>query len=131
VQVMEGTDPELSRVGIGVLAALGTRHRVLPNLALLLLAAGIVDSARRQRARVAAVVVASAAFLLAWMPNFRIPPYPDLRWPLWAARLDQKLASGSREPLVIPLHPPTFVIAFDSPGSRAPDTPPTGGIGPP
>jgi hypothetical protein len=130
VQVMEGTSPELNRIGVGVLSALGTRHRVLPNLALLLVAAGIVDAAQRQRARVAATVAASAAFLFAWAPAFRIPPYPDLRWPLWAARLDQKLASGSLEPLVIPLHPPTFVIAFDSPKSRAPDASPPRGIEP-
>jgi hypothetical protein len=118
VQVIEGTVPELSRVG--VLDALGTRHRALPNLALLLLAAGVVDAAQRQQARVAAAVVTSTAFLFAWAPTFRIPPYPDLRWPVWAARLDHKLASGSHEPLVIPLHPAPFAIVFDSP--RAPDT---------
>ena len=129
VELIEGTVPELSRIGVGVLDALGTRHRVLPNLALLLLAAGVVDAAQLQHTRVAAAAVASAAFLFAWAPTFRIPPYPDLRWPLWAARLDQKLASGSREPLVIPLHPVPFVIAFDSPRSRAPDTARTRGIG--
>ena len=131
VQVIEGTSPELRRLGVGVLSDLSTRHRVLPHLALLLIAAGIVDAAQRQRVRVAATVVASAAFLFAWVPSFRISPYPDLRWPIWAARLDQKLASGSREPLVIPLHPATFFIAFDSPGPRPPDLPPPGGIGPP
>jgi hypothetical protein len=131
VQVIEGTNPELRRLGVGVLNALGTRHRVLPNLALLLVAAGIVDGAQRRRVRVAATVAASAAFLFAWVPGFRIPPYPDLRWPLWAARLDQKLVSGSREPLVIPLHPSTFFIAFDSPGPRPPDPPLPGGVGPP
>lgn len=93
--------------------ALGTRHRALPNVALLLAAAGLVDGARRQQVRAAAAAIASAALLVAWGPEFRIPPFPDLQWPVWAARLDRKLASASPEPLVIPSHPPSFEIAID------------------
>ena len=98
--------------------ALGTRHRALPNVALLLAAAGLVDGARRQRVRAATAVISSAALLVAWGPEFRIPPFPDLQWPVWAARLDRKLASASPEPLVIPSHPPSFEIAID----RVPST---------
>jgi hypothetical protein len=93
--------------------ALGTRHRALPNVALLLAAAGLVDGVRRPRVRAAIAVIVSAALLVAWGPEFRIPPFPDLQWPVWAARLDRKLASASPGPLVIPSHPPSFEIAID------------------
>jgi hypothetical protein len=119
VRLIEGTVPELR--GVDVLQAFGTRHRVLPHVALLLVAAALVDAAPRRRTRVATAVVSSAALLLAWAPQFRIPAYPDHRWPFWAAALDRKLASGSRGPLLIPLHPPPFVIAIDAPGSGAGD----------
>jgi hypothetical protein len=104
---------------------LGTRHRVLPNLGLLLAAAGMLDGATRMRTRITVLVVC-AGLLFAWTPEFRVRPFPDLQWPRWAARLDQKLSSGSPERLVIPSHPtPYFDIVFDSPTSAAPPTRPT------
>jgi hypothetical protein len=103
--------------------ALGTRHRALPNVALLLVAAGIIDGARLLRVRASAAAVTCAGLVLAWAPEFRVPPFPDLQWPVWAARLDRKLASASREPLVIPSHPPFFEIVIDVPPSRALETP--------
>jgi hypothetical protein len=109
---------------LGVFGPLGLRHRMVPSIALVLLAAGLFDGARRSPTRIAAL---AAAGLLAasWAPGFRLPPVPDLNWPLWAARLDRKLASGSREPLVIPSYPPRFFdIRFDAPASGSgPDSP--------
>ncbi len=111
VLLLKGEVPNLS---LGVLEALGSRHRFVPYVALVLVAAGIIDGAQRARIRVGATVVACAALLFAWTPGFRVPPFPDLDWPLWAARLDRKIASGSREPLVIPSHPFSFEIVIDS-----------------
>jgi len=99
---------------VATLIPLGTRHRALPNLALLLLAAGIIDGTEQRRVRVVTTVVACVGLLLAWVPGFRVPAAPDCQWPLWAARLDRKLAAGSREPLVIPSCPPFFDIAIDA-----------------
>jgi hypothetical protein len=104
--------------------ALGTRHRALPNVAMVLAAAGVIDGARRLRVRAVAAGVTCAGLLFAWTPDFRVPPFPDLQWPVWAARLDRKLAAGSREPLVIPSHPRFFDIAIDRAPSRSPGTPP-------
>src|SRR5262245_982489 len=100
--------------------ALGTRHRALPNVPMGLAAAGVIDGARRLRFRAVAIAVTCTGLLFAWTPEFRVPPFPDLQWPVWAARLDRKLAAGSREPLVIPSHPLFFEIAID----RAPSPPP-------
>lgn len=94
---------------------LGARHRALPHLAVLLAVAGVVDGARHRRTRVVAATVALAGLLVTWGPQLRVPPFPDLDWPAWAARLDAKRASGSREPLVIPSHPRFFEIRFDAP----------------
>jgi hypothetical protein len=51
---------------------------------------------------------------LAWWPTFAIAPLPDRHWPLWAARLEAKLDTGSREPLIIPMNPAVFPIRFDA-----------------
>lgn len=102
---------------------LGHRYPALPYVALLLAAAGIIDGALRTRTQVVAVAVACAG-LLAWAPDFHVLPFTDLKWPLWAARLEGKFVSGTREALVIPVYPPPFKIAFDSPtadGARADD----------
>jgi hypothetical protein len=108
--------------------SLSFRHRALPNLAVLLIVAAIVDGARRVRTRIVAASVACLGLLLAWAPQFRVPPFPDLQWPLWAARLEQKLASGSREPLIIPSYPQQgFQIVIDAGSSES--TPP-GATGP-
>jgi len=104
---------------------LSYRHRAFPNAALLLAVAAIVDGARRSRTRVVAAVVACLGLVFAWGPEFRLEPFPDLQWPLWAARLEAKLASGSREPLVIPSYPQLgFQIVIDgaSSGSGSPAT---------
>jgi hypothetical protein len=116
IAILQGAVPPLSPWAF---PALQPRHRVLPNVALLLACAGIIDGAERRRTRVAGTAVALAGLLLAWMPGFRVPPFPDLRWPQWAERLDRKLASGSREPLVIPSWPPGFQISFDADGIDA------------
>ncbi len=94
---------------------LGPRHRVLPNLALVLAAAALADGARRPRTRAVVATLALLALLGAWTPELRVEPFPNLQWPRWAARLDEKLATGSREPLVIPSHPPYFELRFDAP----------------
>ena len=127
VLLIQGAVPN---VKVGILQALAVRHRALPNFALLLAAAAIIDGAEQVRIRVAATVVACAGLLFAWTSEFRVPPFPDRHWPLWAARLDQKLASGSREPLVIPSHPVFFDIAFDSSQSPTPTARRTGDAAP-
>jgi hypothetical protein len=105
------------------LTALTARHRALPNIALLLLAAGIIDGTERVRTRVVAAG-ACAGLLFVWAYGFRIQPFPDLHWPLWASRLDEKLASGSSERLVIPSHPaPFFNIIVDASPAPTPAAP--------
>lgn len=99
------------------LAIVGVRHRALANVALLLVVAGLLDGARRARTRIAALA-AAAVVVAAWAPELRLPPSPDVRWPIWAARLEHKLASGSREPLVIPAYPPSFKIVLDGTPAR-------------
>ncbi len=117
VLLVYGTIPNLRP---STLVALGSRHRHVPEVALLLLAAGIIDGARQVGSRVAASVVACTGLLIAWAPHFRVPPPPDCHWPLWAARLDRKLTTGSRERLVIPsCSPPFFDIVVDSPPAES------------
>lgn len=118
VLLLQGVVPNVS---VSTRVVLGSRHRVVPSVALVLIAAALIDGAQRARIRVAAAA-AYVGLLVAGAPEFRIAPLPDLHWPLWAARLDKKLASGSREPLVIPSHPARlFDIAFDSSPSPTPN----------
>ena len=100
---------------IGTLHVIGPRHRAVANAGLLLLVAGLVDGARHAGTRIAAAVVAGVGLLAAWGTQLRVPAYPDLRWPLWAARLEEKLATGNREPLIIPSYPVTYEIRLDAP----------------
>jgi len=123
VALLHGETPALN-LRLGTLQIFSPRYRALPNFAMLLAVAGFLDGAQHARTRVAVVAVACTGLLLAWAPEFRIPPLPDLRWPIWAARLEHKLASGSREPLVIPSFPPTFEISLDAKGIE-PAPPPT------
>jgi hypothetical protein len=101
---------------------LSYRHRAFSNVAFLIAVAAMVDGARRVRTRIIAASVACLGLLFAWGPEFRLPPFPDLQWPLWAARLEEKLAAGSRQRFVIPSHPQQgfqIVIDWDSSGSRS------------
>jgi hypothetical protein len=91
---------------------IGWRHRALANVAILLAVAALLDGARRLRSRVAALV-ACTGLLLAWGPEFPVPAFPDLRWPMWAARIEHHLASARSGPLVVPSHPPTYEIHLD------------------
>jgi hypothetical protein len=85
---------------------------------ILLAVAAIIDGAGRVRARAIAAFVACLGLTAAWAPQFRVRPFPDMQWPLWAARLEEKLDSGSREPFVIPSHPhPHFDIYLAPPTS--------------
>jgi hypothetical protein len=112
VQLLRGE--VLPNLRLRTLQIVGPRHLALANVAILLAVAGIVDGARRIRTRIAAASVACLALLVAWAPQFRVPPFPDLHWPAWAARLEQKVESGSREPLVIPSFPPGYEIRLDA-----------------
>jgi hypothetical protein len=91
---------------------LSHRYRLLPHAALVLAVAAIIDSARHVRTRSVAIAFACAG-LLTWAPEFRIPPYLDEQWPVWAAKLEQKLASGNRDPMVIPINPRLSTMDFD------------------
>jgi hypothetical protein len=88
------------------------RYRLLPHAALVLAVAAIIDSARHVRTRAVAIAFACAG-LLAWAPEFRIPPFLDEQWPVWAAKLEKKLASGNRDPLIIPINPRPSSMDFD------------------
>jgi hypothetical protein len=67
-------------------------------------------------------LVACVGLTAAWAPQFRVRPFPDMQWPLWASRLEEKLDSGSREPFVIPSHPhPQFDIYLAPPTSTPGD----------
>jgi hypothetical protein len=108
---------------LNMLTIFFNRYRVLPDAALVLVVVGIIDGARRLRTRAAAAIVAGAV-LLAWAPELRIPPFVDYHWSLWAARIEQELASGTGKRLVIPINPKPYTIVLDPPafaGSRSGD----------
>jgi hypothetical protein len=105
---------ELPGVHVSVFAVLGPRHRALAVFAVLLLVAVVIDQARRTAVRLATAVVAGLVLALVWVGQFRVAPSRDVHWQVWAARLEQKLATGSPEPLVIPSDPPAFEIRVDT-----------------
>ncbi len=97
-----------------VLTVIGTRHRALAYVALIVIGAAVVDGITRPRLRRAVAIALAAACAFAWVPDFRVAAFPDLQWPKWAARLDAKCAAASPERLVIPSHPrPSFHIVID------------------
>jgi hypothetical protein len=109
--------------GMNASTILFSRYRVLPYFALVLAAAAIIDSARHSATRVAAALVVGCIGLFAWAPGFRIPPFTDYGWPLWADRLEHEIRDGTRDPLVIPINPEPYRIVFDP---AAPLTRPSG-----
>jgi hypothetical protein len=90
---------------------LASRYEVIPPLALVLGAAGMIDAARRRRT---GIVIVTTALAVVWAAQFRLPPFVNNDWPLWADRLERKLASGSTERLAIPINPAPWKIIFDS-----------------
>jgi hypothetical protein len=91
---------------------------VFPTALILLALTVTVDGVHRAvpRAVLAGLVVTAIAW--AWWPSIAIVPLADLQWPVWAARLETKLSTGSREPLVIPVHPFFWPLRFDAPPAR-------------
>lgn len=72
-----------------------------------------LDGLHALRVRRVATALAVGVLVLAWWPTFRIAPLQDVRWPLFAARLEQRRATGSRAPLSIPGNPTWAPIEFD------------------
>jgi hypothetical protein len=89
------------------------RYLVVPAAMLLLAVVAAIDGVPGRQTRHGLAAAATAVFLWAWTPAFRIPPYVDLDWPRWAAALDRKLAAGSPEALRIPQNPRGMWLDFD------------------
>jgi hypothetical protein len=95
------------------------RHYAVFPTALILLAITVtVDGVRGAVPRIVLPSLVVTAIAWAWWPSIAIEPLADLQWPVWAARLETKVATGSREPLVIPAHPFLWPLRFDSPPAR-------------
>jgi len=90
------------------------RYLVFPICCALLSVVVILDGLAARWPRVAASAACAVVVALAWWPSFAIAPLPDLDWPYWAARLQAKLETGNRDPLVIPMNPGVFPIRFDT-----------------
>lgn len=103
---------EILPVQLPTLAIVGVRYRALANVAVLLALAAIVDGACRPRVRWAGVA-ALAVVAFAWAPELRVARPPGVGWPVWAGRLEHEVASGSREPLIVPSYPPGYEIVLD------------------
>jgi hypothetical protein len=76
---------------------------VFPAALVVLLVLIVVDGLSARRMRVGAVAL-WAVIACAWGPSFALPPLADLQWPMWAARLEAKVASGSDTLLTIPVN---------------------------
>jgi hypothetical protein len=95
------------------------RHYAVFPTALALLAITVtIDGVRMVAPRAILTALVGTAIAWAWWPSIVIAPLDDLHWPVWAARLETKLATGSREPLVIPVHPLVWPLRFDAPAAR-------------
>lgn len=79
------------------------RYLVFPAALVVLLVLIVVDglSPRRMWLGAAALWTIVAC---AWGPSFAMPPLADLRWQMWAARLEAKVASGSDTRVTIPVN---------------------------
>lgn len=79
------------------------RYLVFPAALVVLLMLILVDGLSPRRMRLGAVTL-GAVVACAWAPSFSLPPLADLQWPMWAARLEAKVASGSDTLLTIPVN---------------------------
>src|SRR5262249_23492172 len=79
------------------------RYLVFPTALVVLLMLILVDGLSPRRMRLGAVTLGTVVGC-AWAPSFALPPLADLQWPMWAARLDAKVASGSDTRLTIPVN---------------------------
>jgi hypothetical protein len=78
------------------------RYLVFPGALALICIAIVLDGLGTVTGAFGTVLVC-AAIAWAWAPSFSMR-YSDLHWPMWAARLEAKMSSGSDEPLVIPVN---------------------------
>ena len=90
------------------------RYSVFPISCALLSIVVVLDGIGKRWHRLLAGTAVGLVIALAWWPTFAIAPLPDLHWPLWAARLQAKLDTGNRDPLIIPMNPAVFPIRFDA-----------------
>ena len=79
------------------------RYLVFPAALVVLLMLIVVDGLSARRRRLGAVTLGTIV-TCAWAPSFSLPPLADLQWPMWAARLEAKVASGSDTLLTIPVN---------------------------
>jgi hypothetical protein len=79
------------------------RYLVFPAVLVVLFVVIVVDGLSARRMRLGAVAL-WAVIICAWAPSFALPPLTDLQWPMWAERLEAKVASGSDSRLVIPVN---------------------------
>jgi len=79
------------------------RYLVFPTALVVLLMLILVDGLSPRRMRLGAVTLGTVVGC-AWAPSFALPPLADLQWPMWAARLEAKVASGSDTRLTIPVN---------------------------
>jgi hypothetical protein len=78
-----------------VSGALSSRYGLFPTCCGLLSICVTLDGLAKPRCRRLAIAGTGALLALAWQATFQIPPAPDMRWPSFAARLQEKLDSGS------------------------------------
>jgi len=79
------------------------RYLVFPAALVVLLVVIVVDGLSPRPMRLGAAAL-WAIVACAWGPSFALPPLADLQWPMWAARLEAKVASGSDTRLTIPVN---------------------------
>jgi len=90
------------------------RYTIVPAALLALAAVAIVDALETSRQRLVATAGLAIVFACAWGAYFIVPPFVDYDWPTWAGRLEEKLASHSLEPLVIPMNPSWNPLRIDA-----------------
>jgi len=91
------------------------RYTIFPMTMLVLGVVAALDGLPAGMTRRLAGVALAGWFVWAWSSRFAVRPFIDQHWPHHATRLEQKLASGSREPLIIPMNPPWAPLRFDAP----------------
>jgi hypothetical protein len=103
--------PQLLLLGLGVIPV---RYTVFPAAMLVLSLVAAVDGIPSARGRAIATAMLAMLFVWAWGLSFPVRPFVDQGWPLWSARLENKLAFGTLEPLIIPMNPPYNPLKVDA-----------------
>jgi hypothetical protein len=99
---------------------LNFRYTIYPAAMFSLAVVTALDGLPRGRLRILAGTGVLILLVSAWSTQFVVPPFIDHEWPVWAVRLERKLATRSMAALSIPMNPPWTPLLFD-PANRFPD----------